>query len=207
MKQFVFDPPEQLGDAVNVAAQQLEEIAGLLESRGIEAFLDLPGDERNCIQGGAKIVRQESEVLILLLLAHERLLRGKSHHGEPDALVDPVIDDEGGAANEVEAMPLGDGGEGDPEQVVLGHHFAHVEPIVKALHPVDWRAAAGLFGGDGAIAIELQVAGDLRHEVRQMIGEGKFAEVPLPEQRRRLEAPFADDFLLGLRENLGEFGE
>jgi hypothetical protein len=66
-------------------------------------------------------------MFIFLLFAHQRLLGGECHHRQPDSLVDPVVDDERGAPDQIQSMALGNGGEGDAEKIVLGDHFTHVD--------------------------------------------------------------------------------
>lgn len=207
VKQLTLHSFQQGGDAANIAGEQFKEVARLGERLRGEAVLDLLSDEGNGVQRGAEIVRQKGQMFILLLFAHESLLGSESHDRQPDPLIDPVIDDERRAADEVEAVTLGDGGKSDAEQIVLGDDFTHIESIVKALHAVNGRTAAGLLGGDGAVAIELEIACDLRHEIGQMIGKSELAEISLPEKVGRLEAPFGDDLCLSLGEDLCELGE
>ena len=112
-----------------------------------------------------QVVGDEGEVLVLLLLADERLLGGERHDRQPDGLVNAVIDDPHGLAHDVEVMPFGHRDEGDAQEVVFRDDLASVQPVVKTLHPVDRRAAAGVFDGEHAGATNGQVAGDLRDHV------------------------------------------
>jgi hypothetical protein len=143
-------------------------------------------------------------VFVFLFLALEGLLGGEGHGGEAHGGVDAQIDDAGGFADEVEIVAIGDGDEGDAEEVVFGDDFADIEAIVKALDAVDRRAAADLLGREDAIAAQSEVAGDLGDEFGEVIGDGRLIELTLVEEMADMEAPFRDDFLLAGGEDIGK---
>lgn len=190
--------------ALEIAPEYLEDFARPGEGAGIEGLAEFLDEQRHCIERSAQVVGEKGEVFVFLRLAFQRLLGGKSHHGEAHGVVDPQINDAGSFAYEVEIVAICDGDEGDAEEIVFGDDFTHIQPIVKALDAMHGRAPANLLRGEDAIAAQCEIAGDFGHELRQVVRDGGLVEVPFVEELGGVQAPLCDDFPLTGGEDVGE---
>ena len=114
-------------------------------------------------------MRDKRQMLVLLLLPHQRLLRREGGDCHSHSLINPRIDDPRCIADQIQPMPIGNRDEGDPQEIVFRDDLAHVQSVVETLDAMHRRVSPDLFIRNRALPTKREIACDLRHQVGQMI--------------------------------------